>query len=149
MSFVRLACAAAALAVSLPALAQYAKPEDAVKNRKAAYTIMGTQMGRINAQLKSPTPNVAAIQAATGTLAAVDHLPFDAFGPGTDMVSDTRAKPEIWQQQAKFKELGDKMIIEVDKLNAAAKSGDIKAIQAAFGETGKSCKACHDQFRKD
>ena len=34
-------------------------------------------------------------------------------------------------------------------MNAAAKTGDVAAIRAAFGETGKSCKACHDQFRKD
>ncbi len=146
---VRLLLATLAAAITLPATAQYAKPEDAVKFRQAAYTIMGNQMGRINAQLKSGKPDVAAIAAAASTLTAVDHLPWDAFGAGTDMVNNSRAKPEIWQQQAKFKQLSNEFVSASDKLAAAAKGGDVKAIQAAFGETGKSCKACHDQFRRD
>lgn len=141
--------AIAAAAIALPAAAQYAKPEDAVKTRQAAFTIMSNQMGRINAQLKSGKPDTAAIAAAATTLTAVDHLPWDAFGAGTDAVSSNRGKPEIWQQQAKFKQLGDDLIHAADKLATASKGSDIKAIQAAFGETGKTCKTCHDQFRKD
>ena len=30
-----------------------------------------------------------------------------------------------------------------------AKTGNVDAIKAAVGETGKSCKACHDVYRKD
>jgi cytochrome c556 len=36
---------------------------------------------------------------------------------------------------------------EVAALNAAARGGDVKAIQAAFGAVGQSCKACHDDYR--
>ncbi|MEG0822430.1 MAG: cytochrome c [Burkholderiaceae bacterium] len=146
---VRFLLAAIAATVALPAAAQYAKPEDAVKFRQAAYTIMGNQMGRINAQLKSGKPDLAAISAAANTLTAVDHLPWDAFGAGTDMVNSSRAKPELWQQQPKFKQMSEDLVHAADKLAAAAKSGDVKAIQAAFGETGKTCKTCHDQFRRD
>jgi len=38
---------------------------------------------------------------------------------------------------------------EVAKLNTVAKAGDIAAIRAQFGEAGKACKACHDDYRKD
>jgi len=31
-----------------------------------------------------------------------------------------------------------------DKLAAAAGSGDLAALQAAFAETGKACGACHN-----
>jgi cytochrome c556 len=34
-----------------------------------------------------------------------------------------------------------------DKLAVAAGSGDMAALTAAFGETGKTCGACHDKFR--
>jgi cytochrome c556 len=34
-------------------------------------------------------------------------------------------------------------------LNVAAKGGNIDAIKAAAGETGKACKACHDTYRKE
>jgi len=145
----RILLAALAASLALPAAAQYAKPEDAVKFRKAAFTIMGNQMGRINAQLKSGKPDMAVISAAATTLTAVDHLPWDAFAAGTDKVGNSEAKPEIWQQQAKFKQQSEELISAAEKLAAAAKSGDAKAVQAAFGETGKTCKGCHDQFRRD
>ena len=41
------------------------------------------------------------------------------------------------------------MMEEVGKLNAAAKTGNLDQIKASFGEAAKTCKACHDHFRKD
>jgi len=29
-----------------------------------------------------------------------------------------------------------------------AQTGDLDAIKTQFGETGKSCKGCHEDFRK-
>lgn len=43
--------AAAGFVAVVPAQAQFAKPEDAIKYRQSAYTLMGNHMGRINAQL--------------------------------------------------------------------------------------------------
>ena len=50
---------------------------------------------------------------------------------------------------AKFKTAADTMVTEIGKLDAAAKSGNLDAIKAAMGATGKSCKACHDDFRAE
>jgi cytochrome c556 len=47
------------------------------------------------------------------------------------------------------KSLAEKMQGEITKLNTVAKGGDISAIRAQFGEVGKACKACHDDYRKD
>ena len=44
---------------------------------------------------------------------------------------------------------GEKMQGEMTKFAAAAKTGNIDAIKAAAGATGGSCKACHDNFRKE
>ena len=38
---------------------------------------------------------------------------------------------------------------EVAKLNTVAKGGNIDQIKAAVGDVGKSCKACHDNYRKE
>ena len=62
---------------------------------------------------------------------------------------DARALPAIWTEQAKFKEGADKMQAEVAKLSAAAKTGNLDAIKTAFGAAGQTCKACHDDFRKE
>mgnify|MGYP003332688409 CR=1 FL=1 len=59
------------------------------------------------------------------------------------------SKPEVWSEADKFKAANAKMVEEVGKLNAAAKTGNLDQIKATFGEAAKTCKACHDHFRKD
>ena len=34
------------------------------------------------------------------------------------------------------------------KLAQVAKGGDLNAVKAQFGATGKACKSCHDDFKK-
>jgi cytochrome c556 len=104
-------------------------------------------MGRINGQLKSGSPDMKVIQSSAALVETLSRLPFEAFTPGSDMVPATKAKPEIWNDTAKFKQLGEKMQAEVSKLNAVAKGGDAKAIQAQVGTVGQACKACHDDYR--
>lgn len=146
---VTLSLAFAAAAVALPAAAQFQKPEDAIKYRKATFTVMAAHFSRLGAMANGRVPFDAKVAAENAeivnTLAA---LPWDAFGPGTDK-GDTRALPAIWTEQAKYKAAADKMVAEVGKLNAAAKTGNLDAIKTAFGAAGQSCKACHDNFRKD
>ena len=135
---------------ALPAQAQFAKPEDAIRYRQSAYVLMGNHMGRINNQLKADKPDVAAIQRSAAVIDFASQLPGEGYIPGSETGGNppTRAKPEIFKDP-KVKELGGNFRQSVVNLNAAAKTGDVAAIRAAFGETGKSCKACHDQFRRD
>ena len=133
---------------SLPAAAQFQKPEDAIKYRQGAFTVMANHVGRIGAmaQGKAPFDAKAAAESAD-IVATLAKLPFAAFGEGTDKGMPNRAKPEIWKDAAKFKSASEAMIAEIGKLDAAAKSGNLEAIKTAMGGVGKSCKACHDDFR--
>ena len=135
---------------SLPAAAQFQKPEDAIKYRQSAFTVMGNHVGRIGAmaQGKAPFDAKAAAESAD-IISTLAKLPFTAFGPGTDKGLPQRAKPEVWSDAAKFKTAADNMMVEVGKLDAAAKSGSLDAIKLAMGGLGKSCKACHDDFRAE
>ena len=137
------------LAMGLPAQAQFAKPEDAIKYRKASFTVMAAHFGRIGAMANGRTPYDAKAAADNAdVVATLSKLPWAAFGEGTDK-GDTRAKPEVWKEAAKYKEAADKMQAEIMKLNTAAKAGNIDALKVAFGPAAASCKACHDNFRKD
>ncbi len=139
-----------AATLSVPAAAQFAKPEDAIKFRQSALTVMGTYFSRLGAMANGKAPYDAAVAAADAELVAmVSHLPWQAFGPGTDKGRETAARPEIWQEQAKFKERAEKMQSTVAQtLLPAAKSGNLDQLKAAFGPTAQSCKACHDDFRR-
>lgn len=143
------AAAVAGLASALPAAAQFAKPEDAIKYRKAAFTLMNAHVGRIGAMVQGKAPFDAKAAAESAEIAAVmSQLPYAAFVAGTDK-GDTKAKPEIWTEDAKFRAAATKMQEEMVKLNAAAKTGNLDQVKAAFGPLAQACKACHDAYRKD
>jgi cytochrome c556 len=140
--------AAAAVTLAAPASAQFAKPEDAVKYRKSAMTIMATHFGRVAAMANGRVPFDAKVAADNAAVAeSMSKLPWAAFVEGSDK-GDTRAKSEIWSDAAKFKDANEKLQGEMTKLAAAAKTGNLDSIKAAVGATGGSCKACHDAFQK-
>lgn len=147
-ALVAAALAATLLASPFAAQAQFAKPEDAIKYRQGAFTVMAAHFGRIGAMVNGRVPYDAKAAAENAAVVvAVSKLPMVAFGPGTDTGRDHRAKPEVWKDAAKFKAAGDKMTEAVAKLPAAA--SDPAALKTAFGAVAASCKGCHDEFRKD
>jgi cytochrome c556 len=135
--------------LALPAAAQFAKPEDAIKYRKASFTILGTHFGRVGAMATGKAPYDAKAASENADIAAaMSKLHWASFTEGSDK-GETRAKPEIWKDSAKFKEAADKMQAEVAKVAAAAKVGNVDALKTAFGPAAAACKGCHDNFRKD
>jgi cytochrome c556 len=139
---------AAGIAGAAQAQSPFAKPEDAIKYRQSALFIMGQHFGRIGAVVKGERPyNKEEVAKNAAIAEQMSSLHWEAFVPGTDK-GNTRARPEIWTDAAKFKSAGGKMELEMSKLAQVAKGGDQNAIKAQFGETGKACKACHDEFRK-
>jgi len=145
------ACMTAAvtlLAMAAPALAQFAKPEDAVKYRQSALSVMGTHFGRLGAMANGKAPFDAQVAADNAQLVAVmARLPWAGFGPGTDKDSRSKAMPEVWTEQAKFQAAGDKLVVEADKLAVATKTGNLDALKTSFAATAETCKSCHDAFR--
>ena len=80
----------------------------------------------------------------------MSKLPFAAFVEGTDKGAPTRAKPEIWTEIGQVQGSGAaRCRTRWTKLDAAAKTGNLDNIKAAFGSLGASCKACHDDYRKE
>ena len=143
------AVALAGAGVALPAAAQFAKPEDAIKYRQAGMTIMATHFGRVAAMANGRIPFDAKSAADNAEIATiVSKLPFAGFVEGADK-GQTKAEPKIWTEMDKFKDAATRMQEEMAKLNVAAKSGNLDSIKAAVGETGKRCKACHDTYRKE
>ncbi len=143
------AAAVVGLAAALPAAAQFAKPEDAVKYRKAAFTVMASHFGRVAAMANGRVPFDAKVAADNAEIATMmSKLPFAGFIDGTDK-GDTKAKPEIWTEQDKFKAAASKMQDAMEKLNVAAKTGNVDTLKAAAGAVGQACKGCHDTYRKE
>ena len=140
---IRIALAALVAAAPAMASAQFAKPEDAVKYRQAAFTVMGNHMGRLSAMAKGERPfDAAAAQASARLIDSLGQLPWEAFGAGT---TSKALKAEPWGDAADFKARADRMNGETAKLVQAAASLD--TLRQQLGATGGSCKNCHDKYR--
>jgi cytochrome c556 len=133
---------------SLPAAAQFQKPEDAIKYRQSAMALQGNHLGRVFAMANGRVPFDAKVAADNiEIIATLNRLQFAGFIDGSDK-GNTRAKPEIWTEKDKWNAAVAKSQEEVAKLAVAGKSGNLDQIKAAAGGVGQSCKACHDAYQK-
>lgn len=141
-----------ATAIAGSAAAAPLKPEEQIKFRKAGYSVMAWNMGKIKASIDGSW-NKDEVQKAAATVAAIANSGLGGlFGAGTEKEvgeQRTRVKAEFFQEQDKVKELALAFNKEANELARVAAAGDSAAIKAQFGKTGEACKACHDKFRKD
>jgi cytochrome c556 len=134
-------------ALALPAAAQFARPEEAVKYRQGLWFVLNQHFTRIGTMVRGRMPfdPRVAVQDAE-VIATLARLPAAAFGPGTDTPSD-HARPEIWTEAARFREHNERLVAETGRLLAAARTQDLAQIKAAFGPAANTCKECHDAYR--
>ncbi len=140
--------AAALLSFSGAALAIDA--EAAHKAREDFYKDLGKNFKGLHDALKGDNPAPADLkQFAAGIEAHAGKIPalFPA-GTGPETGVKMGAKAEIWQKWDEFQKDAANFDSAAHALNAAAQSGDVAAVQKAFGTTGDACKTCHDSFRQ-
>lgn len=123
------------------------KPEDVIKYRKAVMTVQSWNMRPLALMVKGQQPYDAALFAwYAGVVQSTSFMLPDAFAAGSDK-GDTRARPEIWTDAAKFKQAMDRFNSDASKLLEAAKAGNLEAVKGPFGAVAKNCGGCHDAFR--
>ncbi len=121
--------------------------ERAVKYRQSAYYLMGQNLSQMNLMLKGETTfNKGTIEMNAETIALMGLLVAHAYPVGSEG-GDTKAKPEIWKDMEKFRQLQQASQLEADRLRAAVKAGDQVIMRARFNDLSKSCKVCHDQYK--
>lgn len=71
------------------------------------------------------------------------------FAVDTHQFKDTKtlARDSIWTNQADFKSKNDATATALANLTTVAKTGDKGATSKAIGDVGKSCGACHDNYK--
>jgi cytochrome c556 len=113
---------------------------------------MSWNMGKIKANLEGDfSPDQVA--KAANAIAGIANSGMGAlFGPGTDKdigVVKTRVKPELFQNGEDVGQLARDFMDAADHLAEVAAEGDQSEVQAAFGDLGNACKACHKKYRAD
>ncbi|MCL1141446.1 c-type cytochrome [Shewanella gaetbuli] len=149
MKKVLLAFTATALLIPSVYANNFKNTDHAIKYRQSAFTLIAYNFGDMGAMLKGDKEfNAATFKARAENVAALAKLPHEGFIAGSDK-GNTEALAKVWSDKADF----DAKMLEFKdnaaKLAVAAQGDDQRAMKAAFGATGKSCKGCHDVYKKD
>lgn len=131
------------------AMAQFSKPEDAIKYRQSVMFVIAQHFGRLGAMVKGQQPyDQMTFASNTAVIEALSGLAWEAFlVPGSDR-GKTTMKSSVLKDPDGLKSLSQQFQLEVGKLSAAAKGNDLNAIKTQFGAVAQSCKNCHSKNRK-
>jgi cytochrome c556 len=95
-------------------------------------------------------PDLPTIRANAAKIVQLSQQASGWFPAGTGPdVAKTRAKPDIWQNSEDFASKLRNFQGAARAFKAAAAGSDAGAINAAFGQLGGTCKACHDKYRTE
>lgn len=141
---------AATVVAALAAGVAYAQDPVAIaKARHDHYRQIGKASKAVREELMKSSPDLAVIQAAARTMDTLAPQLPSWFPPGTgrDVVPKSEALPVIWQKTDEFKRDAAGFAAAAHDFDAAAQSGKLEAVRAAFPTLGKTCKTCHDVFK--
>ncbi|MEL6829963.1 MAG: cytochrome c [Pseudomonadota bacterium] len=122
-----------------------------IEARQDGFKAIGAEFKTINDQLRSGSPDIAAIQAAATKLPEVSAGIADWFPQGTGPESgvETEALAIIWDEPEDYAAKVNDFKAAIEALEIAAQTGEVESVQAAAQATGGTCKACHDKYRLD
>lgn len=144
----KLGAAIVLLALMTSSAAQDRKAEQAIKHRRAAFTLMSTYFSRLLQTVEGDRPFDARLVAADAQMVEIlSRLPWEGFAPGSER-GDTRVKDDIWLEEDRFKQLAQDLQRQTTELSRVALTGDLGRLKAAFTQVRDTCNSCHKAFRK-
>ncbi len=127
-------------------LAQMVKADGhEIKYRKGVMKAVGGTMGSLAAVLKKQAPAEHAVILALTMRNLASIMP-DIYPESSDF-GETAALPAIWEKPAEFKAAVNAFILAAAVLPDAAAAGG-ERYKLAFIDLGRTCKGCHEKFRK-
>src|ERR1043165_1627447 len=127
------------------------RPEALIKWRQSAYQVLAWNSGRIRSALTGHY-DAREVQSAANALAAVANSGLPGLFPAGTATGkgwrDTTAKPEVFNDAAKFRALNEDFAREANELARLASGSEPQAVNEQFLKVAKACKSCHDKFRQ-
>lgn len=141
----------AALCVAAPVVAHAGDaPDKTVKYRQTVMSGLSKHMSAAAMIAKSEVARPADMKAHAQGAVNYARLVKTLFpeGTGPDKV-ESESKPEVWSNRAAFDKASDELVTKAEAWLKAAEGDDPAATVAAFGQVGKACGGCHDDFKVD
>jgi cytochrome c556 len=137
------------VAFSSIVLAEFAKPEDAIKYRKSVMQVIKKHFGSMAAVVKGKISyDKMAFTNDAKVVAMMSKLPWEAsLVPGSTKGDTTLAEKALKDTDG-FLSIAKRFESAARDLAAAAESGDMAVIKKQFGATAQTCGGCHKPYRK-
>jgi len=127
-----------------------AKAAAVMHERHEGMETIGKTTKAIHREFDASKPDMAAIKAASAKIADLSVKASNWFQAGTGPdIGKTGAKPEIWQHPDDFTAKLTAFQRAAKTFASVSAGGDAAAAKAAYGDLGKTCKACHDTYRSE
>jgi cytochrome c556 len=125
--------------------------KDVTEFRQSIFTLVKSNVGVLGAMNKGAIPfDAETLQTNSLRLEQLSLMLEDYFATDTSGFDvETEALDKIWGNQADFKDKIGALTVAASNLNKVAKAGDTTQYKPAIGQVFKSCKGCHDNYRKD
>jgi cytochrome c556 len=122
-----------------------------IQYRQAVLKLVKSNVGALGAMNKGAIPfNVETMQTNSLRLKQLSLMLTDYFDTDTTGFDvDTAALDNIWENKADFKDKIDALTAAAINLNTVATADDTNQFKQAIGQVFKSCKGCHDNYKKD
>lgn len=125
--------------------------DNALKMRKAVFSLLGSNMGPMGAMAKGKIPlNANIVEKNAKRINQLSLMMSDYLKTDTSKFKlETEALDNIWTENDKFASKIEALTKASKELHKIASSGDEKAIKKAIAGVGKTCGGCHDDFKAD
>jgi cytochrome c556 len=121
--------------------------QDSIAKRKEFMKSVGAAAKASNEMIKGDRPFDAKVAAENLTKVSAGVADFTkSFPKGSETGGETTAAPKIWEDTKDFEARAGELGTAAGKAAAEAAKGP-DAFKAAWGDVGKTCKACHDIYR--
>lgn len=142
----------AGLGLSTPTLAADSPQESAIKAREGVMHIRAFNLGHLVAMARKEVDYDAELaRTYAGNLKLINQVDMRSAwlaGTSVDDYIESRAKPGVWTDSAKFADYATREAEAADKLAQVAGDG-LNALAPAVRDLAQTCKSCHDDFRTD
>ncbi|HLA35683.1 MAG TPA: cytochrome c [Rhodocyclaceae bacterium] len=121
--------------------------EDSIRYRRAAMVMIKHHYEKALTAVKATPVDRALLEKSAVYLELLAKQVGEGYEPGSHG-GETHAKPEIWENRAKFDKLAESFQAEAVKFRQMAKTLDAKTGRQALDNLSKPCKSCHDEYKK-
>jgi cytochrome c556 len=121
-----------------------------VKKRMDAMTEMKTAMAVIGKMLNGRTVfDRAKGRASAGKIAKHASNMLVLYPDNAESRQKvSKARNEIWTDWERFESMAQDLHAVADELKVSFETGKLESVRPVFRKTGKSCSACHQDFRE-